>query len=153
MAIDVVIGEVACKITDDRVKRFGAEKLKSMLPMLRVHQLGVGDNLNGERFKRLVQLAEPLLLPLSHQAVELVDGIGIVGNFVNVVMKGFGVLEVEGKGVILVVEVGKKVIPLHAEFPGRPSYVWIVHVEVTVGRNEWIMVVIRGSRCRRECPV
>ena len=107
------------------------------------------------------------MLSLSHQAVELIDGIGIVGNFVNVMMKSFGILEVEGKGivllvevgnnVVLVVELGEEVIPLHAEFPGRPCYIWIVHVEVTVRKKRMdygmVMVVVRGSRNSRECPV
>jgi hypothetical protein len=88
--------------------------------MFRIHQLGVGDDLNSERFERLVEFVNPLLLSLIQQAVEIVDGIGIAGNFVNVVMKGFGVLEVKGKGVVFFVECMKEVIPLHAEFPGRP---------------------------------
>jgi hypothetical protein len=124
--IEVAVREIAREVPDDGVKRLGPEELESVLPVFRVHQLGVGDDLHGQRLERLMELGQALALAIGHQAMELVRCIGITGDFVDVVVEGLGVLDVEGEGVILIVEFGKEVIPLHAELPGWPRPAWIV---------------------------
>lgn len=120
MAVQVVVGEVACKISNDGVERLGSEELKGVLPLVRTYQLRVGNDLYSERFKRLLEFGEPLPLPSRHEAMELFGRVCMVGDFVDVVVEGFGVLEGVGKGVVLIVERGEKVVSLHAKLPGGP---------------------------------
>jgi hypothetical protein len=120
MAVQVVIGEVACKISDDGVERLGSKELEGMLPLVRTYQLRVGNDLYSERFKRLLEFGEPLPLTSRHEAMEFFGRVCMVGNFVDVVVKGFGVLEGVGKGVVLIVQRRKQVVPLQAKLPSWP---------------------------------
>lgn len=112
MALEVVIGKIACKVSDNGVKGFGPEELKGVLPLVRTYQLRVGNDLYSERFKRLLEFCEPLPLSSRHEAMELFGRVCMVGDFVDVVVEGFGVLEGVGKGVVLIVERREQVAPL-----------------------------------------
>ena len=100
----VVIGEVRGKVADERVKRLGPEELESVLPLFSSNQGRVGDDFEGCRFQRIIQLAETLLLAVAKETVELIGGAGLVGNLENVVVEGLWVLNRGRKRVVLIVE-------------------------------------------------
>lgn len=102
MAFKVVVGEVACKVSDNGVVGLGPKKLESVLPLVRTYQLRVGNDLYSERFKRLLEFGDPLPLPSRHEAMEFFGCVRMLGDFVDVVVEGFGVLEGVGDGVVLV---------------------------------------------------
>lgn len=126
--VEVVFGQVAGKVPDNRVVGAGAEELQGVLPLLGADQLRVGDDLDGERLQRLVELTEALLPAGRQEPVKLLSSVGIVRDLEDVVVKGFGVLNSGGKGVIAVVECRIEVVLLHAELPEGPRPVNVVHV-------------------------
>ncbi|CAI6081454.1 unnamed protein product [Clonostachys chloroleuca] len=79
----------------------------SVFPVVRIHQLRVGDDLKSERFEGVVELLEALLPSLGQQAVELFQRVGIVGNLVHVGVKGLRVLDGKGEGVVLLMQRGE----------------------------------------------
>lgn len=103
MALEVIIGEVACKISNDGIVGLGTKELDGVLPLVRTYQLRVGNDLYSERFKRLLEFGDPLPLPSRHEAMEFFGRVRMLGDFVDVVVEGFGVLESVGNGVVLVV--------------------------------------------------
>lgn len=103
MAVEVIVGEVACKISDNRIVGFGPKELEGVLPLVRTYQLRVGNDLYSERFKRLLEFGDPLPLPSRHEAMELFGRVRMLGDFVDVVVEGLGVLEGVGDSVVLVV--------------------------------------------------
>lgn len=120
MAVHVIIGEIACKVSDNGVERLGPEELEGVLPLVRTYQLRVGNDLYSERFQRLLEFGKSLPLPSRHEAMEFFGRVRMLGDFVDVVVEGFGVLDGVGKGVVLVVQRREQVVPLHAKLPGRP---------------------------------
>jgi hypothetical protein len=54
VTVEVIVGEITCKVADDGVKRLGPEELECVLPVLRVHQLGVGDDLDSKGLERFM---------------------------------------------------------------------------------------------------
>jgi hypothetical protein len=65
--------------------------------------------------------------------MELICSAGLMGDLVDVMVEGLGVLDGRGKGVVLVVQLGEEVIPLQAKLPVRPSPTWLFHPPVCCG--------------------
>lgn len=137
----MIFGKVRRKIADKRVKRLGAEELKSILPLLCTDKSRVGNDLEGGRLKRLVQLTKALLPPVSQKAVKFIGGARIVGDLVNVVVEGFRILDRRGKCVVAVVQRREQVVLGQAKLPVRPSPPRIIHPLLAVGRKSAVKTV------------
>lgn len=116
----VVRGEVGGKVANKRVERPRAEELEGEFPLRGADEGRIGNDLDGSRFERLVQFTKSLGLAAGHQSMKLVDSRGFVGQFVDIVMEGVGVLNSGGKCVVLIVEGSEEFIPPHPKLPGWP---------------------------------
>lgn len=87
------MGEVRGKVADERIQRLRAEELESVLPLLGADERRVGDDFERGGFERAVQFAQPLLLAVGKKTVEVVGGACLVGDLVDIVVEGFGVLD------------------------------------------------------------
>lgn len=68
--------------------------------------------------------------------MEFVGCRGFVRKFVDVMVECFRVLDSGGNNIVLVVQFGEEVIPLHTKLPRRPSPTWIVHLgQVGLGKG------------------
>ena len=123
----VVLGEIRCEVADEGVERLGAEELQSVLPLLGADEGRVTDNLEARIFQHVVQLLDPQLLACLHHSLKLVEGAGLGGDLIDVMVKGLGILYGGRNGVKAVMESSIEVVPLQAELPEWPSPARIVH--------------------------
>ena len=113
--------KVRGKVLDERVERLCAEELEGVLPLLGSDKVRVADNLECCRLERIVQLAEPLLLAVLEEAVEVISGAGLVGDLVNIVVEGLRVLNGRRDGVVLIMQLGEEVVSPQAKLPMWPA--------------------------------
>jgi hypothetical protein len=131
----MVIGEVGGEVSHERVEALRPEELESVLPLSGADERRVGDDLNGGRLEGLVQLAQPVLLTVGEAAVEVVRRGGIGRYLVDIVMKGLGVLDRGGKGVVAFVQRAREVVLLQAELPEGPGESWVFHLVLVLSKE------------------
>ena len=129
----VIVRQVGSKVSNKRIKRLCPEQLHSVLPLISADERGVADDLECCRFKRLVQLAKPLLLAVLKKAVELVTGSRCVGDLVDVMVEGLGVLDRRRESIVLIMKFGEEVGPLQAKLPVWPAPAWVAYIVHPLG--------------------
>lgn len=127
VSVEIALGKVTGKVSYKRVERTRPKELDGERPLLRPNELRVGDDLYTGQLERVVELTKTLNASLGHAAMELVLGAGVAGDLENIVVEGFRVLNGRRKGVVLVMQLGEEVSPLHAKLPGGPGVAWVVH--------------------------
>jgi hypothetical protein len=125
----VVGREIGCIVANEGIERLRPEELHGVLPLLGTDERRVGDDLKGGRLECLVQLPQALFLAGVEEAVELIGGGGLLGDLVDIVVKGLGVEDRGGDRVILVVKGSEEVVLLQPKLPEGPgpTGVRIVH--------------------------
>lgn len=133
----MVLGEVGGEVSDERVEGPSTKELYSMLPLVGANQFGVCNDLDRCRLKTFIQLIQSKLLALLEHAVELIQVGGRLRNLADIVMESVRVLDGQGDCVVLILEFGVEVLPLHPKFPCLPgtTAIGLIHslIQCTTG--------------------
>lgn len=123
----VILGKIGGEVADEGVERLCSEELQGVLPLLSADKGRIADDLEARVLQHAIQLLQAQLLALLHQSLKLVEGIGLGGKLVDVMVECLRILYGRRYGIESVMESSVEIIALQAKLPKRPSRARLVH--------------------------